>query len=170
MSHISINISAKQLIQPHFAQEIIRTIRQYQLPLTLFCIEITESAAIVDYELCINSLKELHDVGISISLDDFGTGFSSLSLLKQLPLSEVKIDRSFISDITQGQTNLDFVNTMIMMGKSLGYRVVAEGVETADHNQRLNGLGIDLLQGYYFSKPRPLSELESEVAIKLTRA
>ncbi|WP_438273203.1 EAL domain-containing protein [Vibrio aestuarianus] len=96
--------------------------------------------------------------GISISLDDFGTGFSSLSLLKKLPLSEVKIDRSFILDMTLDQSNLEFVSSMILMGQSLGYRVVAEGVETKEHVKQLSSLGVDLLQGYYYSKPLPLEQ------------
>lgn len=162
MSHISVNISARQLVQPYFADEVIQTILNYRLPLSLFCIEITETAAISDYDLCVKSLEKLRKAGITISLDDFGTGFSSLSLLKKLPLSEVKIDRSFIADIIKDQSNLDFVSTMILMGRSLGYRVVAEGVETAEHVSSLSELGVDLLQGYYFSKPQPISQLEQQ--------
>ncbi|MDF2152973.1 EAL domain-containing protein [Vibrio sp. CAU 1672] len=162
VNHVSINISAKQLIQPYFADEVIQTILNYHLPLSMFCIEITETAAVADYELCVQTLQTLHEAGIAISLDDFGTGFSSLSLLKKLPLSEVKIDRSFIADIISDKSNLNFVATMIQMGQSLGYRVVAEGVETAEHATSLSGLGVDLLQGYYFSKPLPLKQLEQQ--------
>ncbi|MFN1650387.1 EAL domain-containing protein [Vibrio rotiferianus] len=160
MNHISVNISAKQLVQPYFADDIVQTILNYRLPLSLFCIEITETAAISDYDLCVKSLEKLRKAGIAISLDDFGTGFSSLSLLKKLPLSEIKIDRTFIADIIKDQSNLDFVLTMILMGRSLGYRVVAEGVETAEHVSSLSELDVDLLQGYYFSKPQPISQLE----------
>lgn len=161
LSRMSINVSAKELVNTHFAASAIQTIVNYQLPLDIFCFEITETAAISDYELCSQVLTQLHSAGISLSLDDFGTGFSSLSLLKRLPLNEVKIDRSFIRDITDGQANLDFVSTMILMGKSLGYRVVAEGVETSDHSLALKNTGIDILQGFSYSKPKSLAELEA---------
>ncbi|MDE1332859.1 EAL domain-containing protein [Vibrio aestuarianus] len=158
LNQISINISARQLTQPDFANLIINTINDYQLTASLFCLEITETAAFTDYDQSLRSLKKLSSVGISISLDDFGTGFSSLSLLKNLPLSEVKIDRSFILDMTLDQSNLEFVSSMILMGQSLGYRVVAEGVETKEHVKQLSSLGVDLLQGYYYSKPLPLDK------------
>ncbi|MGR5118853.1 EAL domain-containing protein [Vibrio astriarenae] len=161
LSRISINVSAKELVNTHFASSAIQTILNHKLPLEIFCFEITETAAITDYELCSQVLAQLHSAGIALSLDDFGTGFSSLSLLKRLPLNEVKIDRSFIRDITDGQANLDFVATMILMGKSLGYRVVAEGVETEAHSMALKSTGIDVLQGYSYSKPKPLAELEA---------
>ncbi len=161
LNRISINVSAKELVNHHFASSAIQTILNHKLPLSLFCFEITETAAISDYEQCSQVLMQLHSAGIALSLDDFGTGFSSLSLLKRLPLNEVKIDRSFIRDIVDGQANLDFVATMILMGKSLGYQVVAEGVETEAHSMALKSTGIDILQGYSYSKPKPLHELEA---------
>ncbi len=164
LRRISINVSAKQLISPHFAQEIIETITQYRLPLSLFCIEITETAVIEDYDVCVASLLKLRNVGIDISLDDFGTGFSSLSLLKRLPLNEVKIDRGFISDVVNSQSNLAFVSTMVSMGQSLGYRIVMEGVETQEHAKKLSTLGAEISQGYYYSKPLSLAELEHKYA------
>jgi diguanylate cyclase (GGDEF)-like protein len=159
---VSVNVSAKQLVQPDFANDVIQTILDHQLKLSQFCIEITETAAIVDYELCVKSLELLHDAGIKISLDDFGTGFSSLSLLQRLPLSEVKIDRSFIAEITKQKSNFDFVSAMVSMGRSFGYQVVAEGVEEIDHVNKLKELDIDLLQGYYYSKPLPITELDKQ--------
>ncbi len=160
MNQISVNISAKQLVRRCFADEIIQTIVNHRLPPSLFCIEITETALITDYDLCVQSLQKLKETGIEISLDDFGTGYSSLSLLKKLPLSEVKIDRSFIADIVKDQSSLDFVSAMILMIKSFGLRVVAEGVETLEHVNCLDEFGVDLLQGYYFSKPQPITWLE----------
>ncbi|MCL9777469.1 EAL domain-containing protein [Vibrio methylphosphonaticus] len=163
MTQISVNVSAKQLIQRNFADEFIQTILSYDLALSQFCIEITETAAISDYDACVHSLKILRKEGINVSLDDFGTGFSSLSLLKKLPLDEVKIDRSFIADITKDQSSLDFVSTMVSMIKSLGYRVVAEGVETASHATSISKFGVDLLQGYYFSRPLPLEQFNNGI-------
>ncbi|MGL6262318.1 EAL domain-containing protein [Vibrio sp. WXL103] len=169
LERISINVSAKELVNTHFASSAIQTILNHQLPLSLFCFEITETAAITDYDLCSQVLEQLRNAGISLSLDDFGTGFSSLSLLKRLPLKEVKIDRSFIRDIVDGQANLDFVTTMILMGKSLGYRVVAEGVETEAHAVALKNTGVDVLQGFSYSVPRPLRELETRYAHQLAK-
>ncbi len=162
LSRVSVNVSAKQLIQPCFADDVINTIQGHQLPLSQFCIEITETAAIVDYDLCVKTLETLHNAGIKISLDDFGTGFSSLSLLKKLPLSEVKIDRSFIAEITKQKSHFDFVSAMVSMGRSFGYQVVAEGVEEREHVNKLKDLDIDLLQGYYYSKPQSISELDAK--------
>jgi len=165
LKHIAINISAKQLIRRSFADELLQTILQYQLPLSLFCIEITETAAIQQYELCISSLNKLREAGVTISLDDFGTGFSSLSMLKMLPLNEIKIDRSFIFDLGDDPAQLNFVGHMIGMGRSLGYEIVVEGVETQEHVQHLSGFGLMGLQGYYFSRPRPLSDLEQQYKV-----
>ncbi len=160
LRRVSVNVSAKQLIQPYFANDVIKMILDHQLELSQFCIEITETAAIVDYELCVKTLETLHEAGIEISLDDFGTGFSSLSLLQKLPLSEVKIDRSFITEITRQQSHFDFVSAMVSMGRSFGYQVVAEGVEEIEHVNKLKELEIDLLQGYFYSKPQSIEALE----------
>ncbi|MEZ9231286.1 EAL domain-containing protein [Vibrio amylolyticus] len=162
LRRISVNVSAKQLIQPHFANDVIETILKHELELSQFCIEITETAAIGDYELCVKTLETLHKAGIPISLDDFGTGYSSLSLLQKLPLSEVKIDRSFIAEITKQKSHFDFVSAMVSMGRSFGYQVVAEGVEELEHVNKLKDLDVDLLQGYFYSKPQSIAELEAQ--------
>ncbi|WP_276113810.1 EAL domain-containing protein [Vibrio cholerae] len=163
LHHISVNISARQLVHSHFTRHLLDKINAYRLPPSLFCLEITETAAISDKEMSYRTLRELQSAGFSLSLDDFGTGFSSLSLLKGLPIKEVKIDRSFINDISEKPSNLAFIKGLVSMVQSLGFRVVAEGVETLLQMEVLSELDIDIIQGFYFSKPKSLAELEAEV-------
>ncbi|ENM3915622.1 EAL domain-containing protein, partial [Vibrio cholerae] len=146
-----------------FTRHLLDKINAYRLPPSLFCLEITETAAISDKEMSYRTLRELQSAGFSLSLDDFGTGFSSLSLLKGLPIKEVKIDRSFINDISEKPSNLAFIKGLVSMVQSLGFRVVAEGVETLLQMEVLSELDIDIIQGFYFSKPKSLAELEAEV-------
>lgn len=169
LQHISINISARQLVHTHFARHITRKIQNYQLPTSLFCLEVTETAAISNKELCYRTLLELKNAGFTISLDDFGTGFSSLSLLKRLPIKEVKIDRSFINDIAEQSSNLEFIRGLVSMVKSLGYRVVVEGVETQQQADALRQLGIDLMQGYYLARPNNLADIEERFGVLFTK-
>ncbi len=112
LHHISVNISARQLVHSHFTRHLLDKLNAYRLPPSLFCLEITETAAISDKEMSYRTLRELQSAGFSLSLDDFGTGFSSLSLLKELPIREVKIDRSFINDISEKPSNLAFIVTV----------------------------------------------------------
>lgn len=160
LNHVSINISAKQIIQESFANEVIEIVQQYQIPMSLLCFEVTETAAISDFSRCLSALESLRGAGAHISLDDFGTGYSSLSLLKKLPINEIKIDRSFIKDVDKDESHLDFVSTITTMGKSLGFKVVLEGVETEAHVNKLKQVEAEWMQGYYFSTPLALKELE----------
>lgn len=155
---ISINVSPYQLSLKHFADEVIQTILIHGLSMQQFCLEVTETCIIENFDHALDSLKKLHEAGICIALDDFGTGYSSLSLLKQLPLSEVKIDRSFIQELTQEHANQTLVNSIITMCHAYGYTITAEGVETREQVDLLRELDCDLAQGYYFAKPAPLEQ------------
>jgi EAL domain-containing protein (putative c-di-GMP-specific phosphodiesterase class I) len=133
-------------------------IEQYGLKPSDICFELTESALAPDKrnnELLFNQLRE---AGCAIALDDFGTGYSSLSYLRRFPVDYIKIDKSFISDLSTNKDDTVLVSTIIAMSKSLGKKVVAEGVETKEQLQQLTELECDYIQGYYFSKPLP-SEL-----------
>ncbi|WJG29097.1 EAL domain-containing protein [Vibrio furnissii] len=164
LQHISVNVSARQLGHSRFADNLAQKVNDYGLPASLFCLEMTETAAMADKEQCLRTLIALKNAGFTLSLDDFGTGFSSLSLLKRLPISEVKIDRSFIADIEAHPANLSFVKGLISMVQSLGHRVVAEGVETESQTQLLRALGVDLMQGFYLARPASLREFEQRFA------
>ena len=107
----------------------------------------------------IRMLKELRALGLSISIDDFGTGYSSLAYLKRFPLNTLKIDRSFIQDITQNTDDQEITRAIIAMGQNLGLKVLAEGVETEQQVSILRDSGCDYIQGYYYSRPLPAAQL-----------
>ena len=108
-------------------------------------------------------MHELKEIGISLSIDDFGTGYSSLSYLKKFPIDVLKIDQSFIRDLTTDQDDAAITTTVITLAKTLRLNVIAEGVETADHVHFLRKLNCDQIQGYFFSKPVPAEEFAQQV-------
>jgi EAL domain-containing protein (putative c-di-GMP-specific phosphodiesterase class I) len=123
-------------------------------------LEITETGLMKDLQNVIPSLHRLNQLGVEISIDDFGTGYSSLAYLTTLPISEVKIDRSFIRDLGGTPQSLAVVTAVIALARSLGLRVVAEGVETLKQMEALNRLGCTLVQGFLVSKPQPANDVE----------
>jgi len=114
-----------------------------------------------DSAVAVVALQELHDAGIHIAMDDFGTGYSSLSYLKRFPIDTIKIDRSFVSDITSNSDDAEIIRTIISMGRTLNRRVVAEGVETKEQLDMLKSYQCDEIQGFYFCRP-----LQSDEATK----
>ena len=150
---MSINISALQLRQKNIALEIMAALRKADVPANSLELEITETSIIESPESAIIVLNELRSAGITISMDDFGTGYTSLALLTDLPLDCVKIDRSFISQITETKRNRSIVESIINMSQSLDLWVVGEGIETQEQLAILDHLGCDEIQGYYISKP-----------------
>ncbi|MEE9335012.1 MAG: EAL domain-containing protein [Granulosicoccaceae bacterium] len=150
---MSINISALQLRQKHIALEIMAALRKADVPAGVLELEITETSIIESPTSAIVVLNELRSAGITISMDDFGTGYTSLALLSDLPLDCVKIDRSFISQITISKRSRSIVESIISMSRALDLRVVGEGIETKEQLAVLGHLGCDEIQGYYISKP-----------------
>lgn len=151
--HVSVNVSALQFKQQAVIGQVEKALQSSQLQASLLDIEITESCLLEDLKSVCQSLKYLRNLGLSISLDDFGTGFSSLSMLTQLQVDHLKIDRSFMKGIPGKPDSEMLVSTIILMAKSLGFKVVAEGVETAEQMAFLKDKGCDQIQGFYFSKP-----------------
>jgi len=123
-------------------------------------LELTESLLLTDTQDAILKMTELRDVGVRFSLDDFGTGYSSLSYLKLLPLQQLKIDQSFVRDVLTDPNDAAIARTVLALGKSLGFNVVAEGVETAGQRAFLLENGCTLFQGYLFGKPVPIEQLQ----------
>ncbi|WP_293131668.1 EAL domain-containing protein, partial [Moritella sp.] len=156
---LSINISPIQIIEPDFFTDIKRVVKATGIDNSRVTFELTESAAI-DSILSLSPLfHELRQCGFGLSLDDFGTGFSSLSYLSDLPFSEIKIDRSFIDKFLDSDQSDSLVKTIIAIGNSFNMIVVAEGVETQAQYDKLRHYNCDLLQGYFFDKPLRLSQL-----------
>lgn len=116
----------------------------------------------------IAKLQALHAMGLSLSIDDFGTGYSSLSMLKHFPLDELKIDRSFVSDLPGNTDDATLIKTIIAMGRNLGLEVIAEGVETAAQFEFLRQSGCMAYQGYLFGRPSPIEEFEQQLKARAT--
>ncbi|GEM_PF-1992614 len=150
---ISINLSTRQLKHSELLQLITETLTLNKLPPSCLKLEITEDSLMTDIEASIKLLKSLRHLGLQLSLDDFGTGYSYLKYLKQLPISNLKIDKSFIHDMTTNITSLGIVESVIALGKSLGLTITAEGVENKNQLHMLNKMECDLVQGFLYSKP-----------------
>ncbi|KIF83743.1 diguanylate cyclase [Noviherbaspirillum autotrophicum] len=156
---VAINISARQLSDDSLVDVILSNIREKNIPVELIEIEVTESCFLECPETAQRVLEKLQQAGIQISLDDYGTGFSGLSHLKQLPISAVKIDRSFIRDIRNDTSDAMIVSSTIALSHNLGLKVVAEGVETKEQVVHLKTAGCDEVQGFYFHRPAPASDV-----------
>ena len=158
---IAVNVSALQLRNPGFIAEIGQAIAIDAHASDGLELEITESLIMADIKHCIASLQAIRALGITIAIDDFGTGFSSLSYLAKLPVDTLKIDRSFVTEMTAGSEGLALVSTIINLAHSLELKVVAEGVETEEQSHFLRLLKCDEMQGYLFSKPVPAEIFET---------
>lgn len=164
---ISVNISARQLMNPNLVDRILALLKATNNPVDAIEIEVTESSVMEHASRCIAVLESLHKHGIPIAVDDFGTGYSSLSYLKRLPIQKVKIDRSFVNDLPNDPDDSALVSAIIAMAHSLGLFVVGEGVETVDQLEFLRAHGCDSVQGYYLD--RPMSDVDIEARIKQQR-
>ncbi len=156
---LSINVSVQQLLTEGFFEFFRKEIGRYDNDDLSFMLEVTESMFIEDLQLAIRVLQRFDDIGVKISLDDFGTGFSSLSLLASLPIHELKIDKSFIDKITTDVKGKRLVQSIISIGKDLKLTTIAEGVEEQEQLTILQIFGCDLIQGYFYSKPLKQNEL-----------
>ena len=156
----SVNIAVQTLLDPEFPETLTGLLASVSLPKDSLTLEITETSVMKDPELALSVLFRLRKMGICISIDDFGTGYSSLAYLREMPVSEVKIDKSFVMEMLNKEKDAVIVKATIDLAHNLKLKVVAEGVETEEMVQKLDSLGCDLLQGYWFSKPVPFGEFE----------
>jgi diguanylate cyclase (GGDEF)-like protein/PAS domain S-box-containing protein len=157
---IAVNVSAKQFKLKNFVGQVAAVITEHHINPARLKLELTESVVLDDVSDIVEKMNALKSIGISLSLDDFGTGYSSLSYLKLLPLTQIKIDRSFVNDITTDPSDAIMVQTIIGMAHNFGFDVIAEGVETKEQQAFLKLHGCTAYQGYLFGKPLPLAELE----------
>ena len=149
---ISVNVSARQLAQPGFAAVVARALADTGLPVGRLTVEVTETAVFGGGQ-AVQTLNELHDLGVRIALDDFGTGHSSLGLLQTVPVDVLKVDKSFVDNITMAGRHAVLATALIQVSEGLGLTAVAEGVETAEQAAELHRMGYQLAQGYHFGKP-----------------
>lgn len=158
---VSVNISAANLHEVHFVQNVRALLAKHDMKEERLKLEITETAVMLNPENALRVLGELDSIGVKISVDDFGTGHSSLSYIKRLPATEIKIDRSFVMDMANNKDDEVIVSTTINMCHNLGYKVVAEGIEDLQTLNKLENLQCDIGQGYFHSKPLSYGDLEN---------
>ncbi|GHD41979.1 EAL domain-containing protein [Mycetocola manganoxydans] len=163
---VSVNVSAVQLSTPGVFELLHELLTEFALPEGTLTIEITESQLIADLNAVAERLMRLQSSGLGISLDDFGTGHSSLSQLQDLPITELKIDRSLIQD--SSSTGGALMAVAVALLQERGVRVVAEGVENEEHLARVRGMRCDRAQGYLFGRPMPADEIDTMLAAQLS--
>lgn len=152
---MAVNLSARQFKDKDFVKLVRDTIEETGIDSNRLELEITESIALDDFEYTINTIEELNKIGVSFSLDDFGTGYSSMSYLKKLPVSNIKIDKSFLDSVMDDQSDQKIIQAIITLARNLDLYVIAEGVERSDQEQFLQELNCNKAQGYLYSKPVP---------------
>ncbi|HEY2161364.1 MAG TPA: EAL domain-containing protein, partial [Solirubrobacteraceae bacterium] len=160
---VSVNISTRCLLDHDLPATIRSLLTRHNIPSRLLQLEITESRIVGDVGRARAVLEDLRATGVTIAIDDFGTGFSSLSQLQQLPVDEIKIDRSFVQNMETDQSDAVLVRSIIELGRNLGLRVTAEGVETESVKRRLSDLGCDFAQGFHIGRPVAAAECRRQI-------
>jgi EAL domain-containing protein (putative c-di-GMP-specific phosphodiesterase class I) len=157
---LAVNMTASQMTNDRLRTTIDRTLIRHQLAPSVLCLEITESALITDDDLSHRFLHGLREQGVRLSIDDFGTGFSSLSYLTKLPVHELKIDQAFTAGLPDRQADVTVVASVVGLAHQLGLQALAEGVETDEQMAEVRRLGCDLVQGYLLGRPMPAREID----------
>jgi EAL domain-containing protein (putative c-di-GMP-specific phosphodiesterase class I) len=156
---VAVNLSAVQFNSHDLVQAVADALEGSGLPAGRLDLEITESVLLHRTDEVLSILYELRDLGTSISMDDFGTGYSSLSYLRSFPFDKIKIDQSFVRDLVHDEDAAAIVRAVTRLGSALGMATIAEGVETLDQFVRLEAEGCTEVQGYFFSKPAPATDV-----------
>jgi EAL domain-containing protein (putative c-di-GMP-specific phosphodiesterase class I) len=152
---MSVNLSARSLLQPTLVDDVAALLRRHNILEGALCLEVTESSIMADPRRTATTLEALRDLGVTISIDDFGTGHSSLAYIQRLPVSEIKIDRSFVLSMLANHSDATIVGAVVNLGTNLGISVVAEGVENEETRARLEEMGCPTAQGYLLGRPMP---------------
>ena len=163
---VSLNVSAQDIENPGFSDGIAALLHAQRLEPSSLCLEITESGLVSETSNALTNLNAIAVLGLRLSVDDFGTGYATLKQLQKLPVHELKVDRSFVSGMNQNRGNQTIVRSTIDLGKQLGLRVIAEGVETVAELRALTAMGCDEIQGFYLAKPMPAAEVVSWVEMR----
>jgi len=157
---VSVNLSAGSVV-PSLVAKVHDALKITGIDPAAVTLEVTETSILDREQEAVEVLDGLKQLGVRLSLDDFGTGFSSLTHLRSLPVDEIKIDRSFVSELTSNARDKEIVSSVVGLAKSLGIETVAEGVETADQAEQLKAMGVDLGQGYHFARPGTAADITS---------
>ena len=162
---VSINISVSHLQQLTFISDLRSCLNVFpQIDPAMLQIEILESSAVDDMLRASQAISNCARLGVSCALDDFGTGYSSLTYLRQMPVQVLKIDKSFVISMLDSKDDMAIVEGVISLGKAFGRKVIAEGVESVEHGQKLLSMGCDYLQGFGIARPMPATELPAWIA------
>lgn len=164
---MSVNIAAVDVVQPALVDAIDEALRRHGLPPERLIVELTEHAAVQGLAAATDVLQRLRDRGVGVALDDFGTGYSSLLYLRDLPVSEVKIDRTFVNGVEGREDDAAIVRSVVMLAGAVGLNVVAEGVETPGQARYLQGIGCPCAQGYRYARPAPAGAVPTELHASL---
>lgn len=162
--HVNVNLSARQFAQSSLVEIVMDTLRQYDLPPEALVLEVTETVVMNDFDAAASTIRRLRDLGVDVYMDDFGVGYSSLSCLKLLPLTGLKLDRSFVAHLDDNVTNPAVIHAIVTLADHLNLRVVAEGVETRDQLASVLSLECTQAQGYLFGRPMQFDALISRLA------
>ncbi|MEV0457203.1 putative bifunctional diguanylate cyclase/phosphodiesterase [Catellatospora methionotrophica] len=166
---VAVNLSPRSLLDPQLPNDVDELLRRHGIPAAKLVLEITETVVLSPLPITDQVLRELRGLGVRFAVDDFGTGFSSLTFLTRIAVDELKVDRTFVGRMAESRQAAAIVQAVVDLGRQLGLRVVAEGVETADQRIALRRLGCDAGQGFYFSHPLPADEI-TEALHTLSRA
>ena len=164
---VTINMSAPEILLPGTADAVRSELIAHNLPPRALTREVTETALICDLERAAEAISEIRALGVQISLDDFGTCYSSLSWLRQLPIDKVKIDRTFVAGIASEPRDLAIVRSIVELAKAFNRDVVAEGVEQIEQLRILRELGVDHAQGFLFARPQPMEKIDARALREL---
>jgi diguanylate cyclase len=154
-----VNVSARSLLDPRLPTDVGELLRRHGVAPSQLVVEITETVVMSELQVIDEVLTAFREIGVQLAVDDFGTGFSSLAFLARIPVDEMKIDRSFVMAMTESAEAAAIVGAIVDLGRRLGLRVVAEGVETAEQRAALSELGCSAAQGYLFFKPLPADKI-----------
>lgn len=155
IQYIEINISAIQCMQEELASDVLMLLDKYGVKKDMINLEITETATVDSPKILLKNMKELFEAGISFSLDDFGTGYSNITSLMSLPLDIIKFDKILVDMASSHERGKGVIDSSVAMVKKMGLKIVAEGIEEEPQVNMLEDMGVDYLQGYYFSRPLP---------------
>jgi EAL domain-containing protein (putative c-di-GMP-specific phosphodiesterase class I) len=162
---VAVNLAARSLLDRQLPHDVAAVLARHSLPPDRLVLEITESTATSELEVVEDVLGRLRRLGVALSVDDFGTGYSSLAFLQRTAVNELKVDRSFVLGMLESDSDMALVRTTIQLAHSLGARAVAEGVEDATLAEALRGVGCDLAQGYWLSRPVPPEEIRVLIGV-----